>query len=116
MKNLGIEVTISFMILYDGIHKVPMLFYDFLLEVSFGPYLLVVSTQLLSPYLVVFVVMGLLGLISNHLVSLCIVSPGYGLVRAIDVCAVGYDSYYAKGLALRLIDFSWLCLSQYFSS
>jgi hypothetical protein len=49
-------------------------------RVSFGPDLLVVSTQFLSPYPVVFVVMGLLGLISNHLVSLHIVSPGYGLV------------------------------------
>jgi hypothetical protein len=46
-----------------------------------------------------FVVMGLWGLISNHIMSLHIVSPGYGLVHAIDVHAVGYDGYYAKGLA-----------------
>jgi hypothetical protein len=53
--------------------------------------------------------MGLLGLISNHLVSLYIISPGYGLVHTIDVCVFGYDGYYAKGLALRLISISWLC-------
>jgi hypothetical protein len=41
-----------------------------------------------------FVLLGL-----NHLVSLCIVSPGYGFAHAIDGCAVGYDGYYAKGLA-----------------
>jgi hypothetical protein len=82
--------------------------YGFLLEGSFGPDLLVVSTQFLSPCPVVFVVMGLLGLISNHLVSLHIVSPGYGLIYTIGVCVVGYDGYYAKGLALRLIAISWL--------
>jgi hypothetical protein len=38
-----------------------------------------------------------------------IVSPGYGLVYTIGVCVVGYDGYYAKGLALRLISISWLC-------
>jgi hypothetical protein len=53
--------------------------------------------------------MGLLGLISNHLVSLYIVSHGYGLVYVIGVCIVGYDGYYAKGIALRLIAISWLC-------
>jgi hypothetical protein len=34
-----------------------------------------------------------------------IVSPGYGLVHVVDVRALGYDGYYAKGLALRLIAF-----------
>jgi hypothetical protein len=52
-----------------------------------------VSTILLSQYPVVLLIMGLLGL--NHLVSQCIVSPGYGFVHAIDGCAVGYDGYYA---------------------
>jgi hypothetical protein len=79
------------------------------LEGSSGLELLVVSTQLLSPFPVIFSVMGLLGLISNHLVSLHIVSLGYGLFYTIGVCVVGYDGYYAKGLALRLISISWLC-------
>jgi hypothetical protein len=83
--------------------------YGFLLEGSFGPDLLVVSTQFLSPYPVIFVVMGLLGLILNHLVSLHIVSPGCGLIYVIGVCAVGYDGYYAKRLALGLVSISWLC-------
>jgi hypothetical protein len=44
-----------------------------------------------------FVVMGLLGL--KHLVSLRIVSLGYGFVHVTDVCEMGYDGFYAKGLA-----------------
>jgi hypothetical protein len=52
--------------------------------------------------------MGLLGLISNHPVSLHIVSPGYEHVHAIYVCVVVYDGHYAKGLALRLIAILWL--------
>jgi len=52
---------------------------------------------------------GLLGLISNLLVSLYIVSHGYGLVYTIGVCVSGYDRYDAKGLALRLIAILWLC-------
>jgi hypothetical protein len=83
--------------------------YGFLLEGSSDPDLLAVSTQLLSPFLVVFVVMGLLGLISNHLVSLRIVSPGHGLVYTIGICVVVYDGYYSKGIALRLIVISWFC-------
>jgi len=51
--------------------------------------------------------MGLLGLILNHLVSLLIVSSGYGFIYAIDVCTIGYDGYYDKGLDLRLISISW---------
>jgi hypothetical protein len=54
------------------------------------------------------VVHGLLGLISNLLVSLYIVSPGYGLVYTIGVCIFGYDGYDAKGISLRLIAISWL--------
>jgi hypothetical protein len=34
----------------------------------------------------------------NHLVLIRIVSPGYGFVHATDVCAVGYDGYYNKGI------------------
>jgi hypothetical protein len=60
-----------------------------------------------------FSVMGLLVL--NHLVSLRIVSPGYGFAHAIDGCVVGYDGYYAKGLSLKLIAISWLCLYQHYS-
>jgi hypothetical protein len=77
--------------------------YEFFLEGSFGPDL----TDCLHTVLVTspgrIVVMGLLGLISNHLVSLYIVSPGYGLVYTIGVCVFGYDGYYAKGISLRLI-------------
>jgi hypothetical protein len=51
---------------------------------------------------------GVVGFDLNHLVSLYIVSPGYGLVYTIGVCVFGYDGYYAKGLALRLISISWL--------
>jgi hypothetical protein len=60
-----------------------------------------------------FSVIGLLVL--NHLVSLRIVSPGYGFDHAIDGCAVGYDVYYAKELSLSLISISWLCLYQHYS-
>jgi hypothetical protein len=59
-----------------------------------------------------FVVMGLLGL--NHLVSLRIVSPGYGFAHAIDGCTMSYDGYYAKGIALRLISISWIYLYQHY--
>jgi hypothetical protein len=52
--------------------------------------------------------MGLLGLILNHLGSLCI-------IYAIDVCAVGYDGYYAKGISLRLIYFHGPILYQHYS-
>jgi hypothetical protein len=81
--------------------------YEFLLEVSFSLDLLDVSTQFLSPCPVLFVVMGLLGLISNHRVSLHIVSPRHGLVYAIGVYVVGYDGYYSKGISLGLIVISW---------
>jgi hypothetical protein len=104
------------MIMCGGRHEGSLLSYGFLLEGSFGLDLLVVSTQFLSPCLVVFNVMGLLGLISNHLVSLCIISPVYGLVYAIDVCTVGYDGYYSKGISLRLIFFHDLVLYQHYSS
>jgi hypothetical protein len=65
------------MILCGGSHEGSLLSYGFLLEGSFGPDLLVVSTQFLLPCPVIFVVMGLLGLISNNLVSLRIISLGY---------------------------------------
>jgi hypothetical protein len=56
----------------------------------------------LSPHILItipshFVVMGLLGL--KHLVSLRIVSLGYGFIHVTDVCIVGYDGCYAKGIA-----------------
>jgi hypothetical protein len=47
----------------------------------------------------------LLGLISNHLVSLYIVSPGYGIIILL-VSADLVDGYDAKGLVLRLISIS----------
>jgi hypothetical protein len=47
--------------------------------------------------------MGLLGLISNHLVSLHIVLQTYGLVYAIGFYAIGCGGYYAKMLALGLV-------------
>jgi hypothetical protein len=86
-----------------------MLSCDFLLKGSFGPNLLVVSTQFLSPCPVIYVVMGLLGLISSHLGSLHIISPRYGLVYAIGFYAVGCSGYYAEMLALGLVAISWLC-------
>jgi hypothetical protein len=82
--------------------------YGFLLQGSFGQDLLVVSTQFLSPCPIVYSLMGLLGLISNHLVSLHIISPRYGLVYTIGVYVVGYDGYYGKGISLRMIFISWL--------
>jgi hypothetical protein len=44
-----------------------------------------------------FSIMGLLGM--NHLVSLRIVSPGFQFIHVTDVCAVGYDGYFAKGIS-----------------
>jgi len=51
----------------------------------------------LVTYPIFFSVIGLLGL--NYLVSLHIVSPRYGFAHDIDGCTMGYDVYYAKGVA-----------------
>jgi predicted neutral ceramidase superfamily lipid hydrolase len=63
---------------------------------SFSPDWLVVSTHSYH-HTQSFVVMGFVGF--ETLVSLCIISLGYGFVHVTDVCTVGYDSHYAKGHA-----------------
>jgi hypothetical protein len=100
-----IEVTISLMILCSGSHEGYLLFYGFLLKGFIWCRLVGCLHIVLGNLPVVFGVMGLLRLISNHLVSLHIVSTSCRLVYVIGVCAVGYDGYYAKGLALGLIYF-----------
>jgi hypothetical protein len=94
------------MILCGGIHEGSLLSYGFVLEGFIW--------SRLAGRLHTFLVnipsrIWLLGLISNHLVSLYIVSLGYGLIYTIGVCIVGYDGHYAKGIALSLLAISWLC-------
>jgi hypothetical protein len=91
------EVTVSLIILSVRSHKGSL---SSLLVLVEGFHY--VQIGWLSPLILItipslFADMGLLGL--NHLVSLRIVSPGYGFVHATDVCAVGYDGCYAKGIA-----------------
>jgi hypothetical protein len=102
------EVTVSLIILSVEAMKALCRLYGFLLEGSFGPDLTSCLHTALFTSPGHIVVMELLGLISNHLVSLYIISPEYGLVYTIGVCIFGYDGYYAKVLALRLISISWL--------
>jgi hypothetical protein len=103
-----VEVTVSLIILSARSHEGSLLS----LLVLVGGFHSV-QTCWLSPHFSChhtqsFCCYGVVGFL-NHLVSLYIVSPGYGFVYTIDVCVVGYDGYYAKGLALRLISISWLC-------
>jgi hypothetical protein len=91
------EVTVSLIILSVRSHEGSLSSLLVLVEgFSFGPDWLVVSTLLITiPSRLLL--WGLLGL--KHFVSLRIVSLGYGFIHVTDVCTVGYDGCYAKGIA-----------------
>jgi hypothetical protein len=91
------EIIVSLIILSVRSHKG---FVSYLLVLVEGFHL--VHIVRLSPHILItrpscFVVMGLLGL--KHLVSLRIVSLRYGFVHVIDVCIVGSNGCYAKGIS-----------------
>jgi hypothetical protein len=92
-----VEVTISLIILSAKSHEGSLLSLLVWLKGSIWSRLAGCLHTFLVTIPSLFVVMGLLHL--NHLVSLRIVSPGYGFAHAIDGFKVGYDGYYAKGLA-----------------
>jgi hypothetical protein len=83
--------------------------YDFFFEGSFSPDLTVCLHTVLVTMPSCMAIMGLLGLISNHLVSFHIVSPGYGIVYTIGFYIIVLGGYYAKILALGLVVISWIC-------
>jgi hypothetical protein len=91
------EVTVLLIFLSVRSHEVSLSSLLVLVEgFSFGPDWLDVSMLLITipNHLLLW---GLLGL--KHFVSLRIISLGYGFVHVTDVCAMGYDGCYAKGLA-----------------
>jgi hypothetical protein len=114
LKKWIVEVTISLMILCGGSHEGSLASYGILLKGFIRSRFARCIHTFLGNLPVVYGVMGLLCLISNHLVSLHIVSPGCGIVYVISVCAVGYDGYYSKGLALGLISFHGSVLYQHY--
>jgi hypothetical protein len=78
-----VEVTVSLIILSARSHEGSLSSLLVLVEGFHSVQIGWLSPHISCHHTQFFVVMGLLGL--NHLVSLCIVSPGYGFVHAIDV-------------------------------
>jgi hypothetical protein len=91
------EVTVLLIILIFRSHEGSMSSSLVLVEgFSFSPDWLAISIHSYH-HTQLFVVMGFTGF--ETLVSLCIISLGYGFVHVTKVCTVGYDGCYAKGLA-----------------
>jgi hypothetical protein len=102
--KMMVEVTVSLIILSEEAMKALCCPYEFFLEGSFGPEL----TGCLHTVLVTSPVALLLWVVGFDLKP-----PGVTVYRftwvwaryTIGVCVFGYDGYYAKGLALRLIGY-----------